>query len=244
MLSLPLWQVLLFTNTSTAWSTAQLIWQHNDVKDQHLSNFDHGKSLASQCVLDGIHFHIFNLNKKKKQKRFWLLWLHKPWRHKQLFCVALHLHWVVLISSWFTLVIYVTILHGIEGGENTNRLQTPARGVSNVQQAVGCQNVSPPHLHFISTPYPSRQPGEVTWHESLHLILTCSHSFSMAHPIQGHRWAGADPIWITGHQSITGHRSTSDHSQLRSCKREFPIQPNKPKTYKLCAKGLSQAVGF
>ena len=97
-------------------------------------------------TLDGVQFQILYPTKKRN----WLLRLHKPSlmgsrRRKQLFWVALHLLCVLLISSWFTLMIYdtVTVLHWTEqGGKTQCRLQTqlgvfafaPSR--INVQQAV------------------------------------------------------------------------------------------------------------
>lgn len=68
-------------------------------------------------TLDRVQFQILYPTKKRN----WLLRIREPslmgsCRHKQLFCVALHLLWVLLISPWFSLVIYdtVTVLHWTE----------------------------------------------------------------------------------------------------------------------------------
>lgn len=78
-------------------------------------------------ILDSVQFQIlYPTPKKRRLLRIHKLSLMGSCRHKQLFWVALHLLWVLLISSWFTLVIYdtVTFLFWI-----TYRLQIQLGGV-------------------------------------------------------------------------------------------------------------------
>lgn len=84
-------------------------------------------SRSNICLLSIVEraWHCFTLDQAQFQilyptkKRNWLLGIHKPslmcsCRHKQLFCVALHLLWVLLISSWFALVIYAETVDRIQ----------------------------------------------------------------------------------------------------------------------------------
>lgn len=75
------------------------------------------KQLGTALLWIGLSFRFYTQPKKETGFSGFISHLFMgSCRNKQLFCVALHLHWVLLISSCFTLVIYdtATVLHWIE----------------------------------------------------------------------------------------------------------------------------------
>lgn len=127
----PFWQVQLFFFSffllmASVWTIIQQICQCTS-SGSNICLLSIVERAWHCFILDSVQFQIlYPTPKKRRLLRIHKLSLMGSCRHKQLFWVALHLLWVLLISSWFTLVIYdtVTFLFWI-----TYRLQIQLGGV-------------------------------------------------------------------------------------------------------------------